>query len=754
MRSASLRTGLTALVVVPALAAVHAAPLAAQAGARGDSLTVARIFSSEFYSRGVGQLRWVEGGAAFITVDPAAGGRGRDIVHHETATDAKRVLVTAAQLTPVGDSMPLAFQSFQWSDDNSKLLLFTNTRRVWRQNTRGDYWVLDRGTGKLTRLGGDAKPSTLMFATFSPDGKQVAYVRENDMYVENLADNHVTRLTSDGSRTSINGTSDWVYEEELDVRKAFDWSPDSRHIAFWHFDASPVRDYLLINDTDSLYPFVTRIPYPKAGTTNSRVTVGVVAATGGAVTWLDVVGDTAKSYIARMSWLDPATIMVQHLNRRQNENEFWVGDAATGKGRPIFTERDSAWVDVQDLVWINGGKTALFQSERDGWRHIYRINRDGTGLRNITTDPFDVIDLVGLDEKAGIIYFLASPADATQRYLYRAPLKGGKATRVTPADQPGRHGYDISPDGRWAVHTVSRFDVPPRNELIRLPSHAVVRVLENNDSLRARYAALKAPPTEFFHVKTPEGVPLDGWLMRPADFDSTRAYPVLVEVYGEPASQTVNDAWGGAGMLFHRMIANEGYLVVSIDNRGTPAPKGREWRKSIYGAVGVLAAADQAAGLRALAALHHFVDTTRVAIWGWSGGGTNTLNMMFRHPELYKVGMAVAPVPDQKLYDTIYQERYMGLPQENVEGYRQGSAINFAEGLKGHLLVVHGSGDDNVHYQGTERLVNRLVALGKPFDLMVYPNRTHGIYEGPGTTLHVYSLLNRYLTEHLPAGGR
>lgn len=749
MRLAPFRAGIVTLLLAPVLAAQSPAP-----AHPGDSLTVARVFSPEFSARGVGQLRWVDGGNAFITVDPSADGKGREIVRHETATDAKRVLVTAAQLTPAGDSAALRFQSFAWSDDNSKLLLFTNTKKVWRQNTRGDYWVLDLSSDKLTKLGGDAKPSTLMFATFSPDGKQVAYVRDNDMYVENLADNRITRLTSDGSRTSINGTSDWVYEEELDIRKAFDWSPDSRRVAFWHFDASPVRDYMLINDTDSLYPFVTKIPYPKAGTTNSHVTIGVVAANGGAVKWLDVEGDTAKSYIAGMEWLDPNSILVQHLNRKQNQDEFWVGDATTGKGRPIYTERDSAWVDVPDLRWIDGGRTALFTSERDGWRHIYRMRRDGTGLKKITADPFDVIEFTGLDEKAGIVYFLASPTDATQRYLYRAPLKSGKATRVSPADQPGRHAYDISPNGHWAVHTYSAFDIPPRAELVRLPSHAVVRVLETNDSLRARFAALKAPPAEFFHVMSAAGVALDGWMIKPSNFDSTKSYPVLMQVYGEPAAQTANDAWGGSGMLFHRMIANQGYLVVSIDGRGTPAPKGRAWRKSIYGSVGVLATADQAGGIRALAALHKFVDTTRIAIWGWSGGGTNTLNAMFRNPELFKVGMAVAPVPDQKLYDTIYQERYMGLPQGNVEGYKQGSAINFAEGLKGNLLVVHGSGDDNVHFQGTERLINKLIQLGKRFDVMVYPNRTHGIFEGPGTTQHIYTLLDRYLTEHLPAGPR
>ena len=304
-----------------AAAGTGAAAQTAPAG-RDDSLTVARIFSGEFNARGVGQLRWVDGGSGFLTVERAADGKGREIVRHETATDARTVLVTAAQLTPAGADAPLSFQSFAWSDDNSKLLLFTNTVKVWRQNTRGDYWVLDRKTGKLTKLGGDARPSTLMFATFSPDGSRVAYVRDNDMYVENLADGRITRLTSDGSPTSINGTSDWVYEEELDVRQAFQWSPDGKRIAFWHFDSSPVRDFLLINDTDSLYPFIKRIPYPKAGTTNSRVTIGVVSPEGGPVTWMDVVGDTAKSYIGGVEWTDPTTLLVQHLNRLQHANEF------------------------------------------------------------------------------------------------------------------------------------------------------------------------------------------------------------------------------------------------------------------------------------------------------------------------------------------------------------------------------------------------------------------------------------------------
>ena len=725
--------------------------LRAQPPAAPAPLTVARIFSGEFRARGAGQLQWTDGGRAYLTVEPAPDGRGREIVRTETETGARTVLVTAAMLIPLDSIHPLAFEQYAFSADQSKLLLFANTRKVWREHTRGDYWVLDLRLGRLSRLGGDAPPARLMFATFSPDGRRVAYVRDHDLYVEHLATGGITRLTRDGSRTRINGTSDWVHEEELGIRQAFAWSPDGRRLLFWHFDASRVRDFLLINDTDSLYPTLTAIPYPKAGEANARVTLGVVAATGGPVTWLDVTGDPRASYVGAAQWLDARRVLVQHLDRRQQRNDFRVVDAATGRSVVRYTDRDSAWVLVQEPRRLADG-ALLVESERDGWRHVYRVALDGTPPALRTPGAYDAT-LAGVDEPAGALYVLASPGDATRQFLHRVPLAGGAPVRVTPAE-PGTHRYDISPDGRWAVHVVSRTDLPPRTELVRLPSHEVVRVLEDNAALRARVAALGAPPTEFLTVRTDDGLALDGWLMRPAGFDSTRAYPVLVQVYGEPAAQTVVDRWGGEGALFHRLVADQAYLVVSFDPRGTPAPRGRAWRKGIYGAVGATTAAELAGALRALARARPYVDTTRVAIWGWSGGGTNTLNAMFREPGMFHVGMAVAPVPDQRLYDTIYQERYMGLPQENADGYRRGSAIHHAEGLRGALLVVHGSGDDNVHYQGTERLVNRLVALGKRFDLMVYPNRSHAIAEGEGTTVHVYELLQRYLREHLPAGGR
>jgi dipeptidyl-peptidase 4 len=433
----------------------------------------------------------------------------------------------------------------------------------------------------------------------------------------------------------------------------------------------------------------------------------------------------------------------------QNQNDFLLADAPSGIVTRVFRDESRTWVDVQDDVpWIDDGRAFLWISERDGWRHVYRVSRTGEPML-VTRFDADVTEVVGVDRER--LYFIASPSRSTQRYLYGARLDGSSTPeRVTPPDQPGTHTYDLAPGGALAFHTWSAFDRLPSMDVVELPAHRSLRPLTDPSALRTTLAPLLKPPVEFFTIDIGGGVTLDGWMLKPSSLDPARKYPVIVHVYGEPAGLTVTDQWGGRTMLFHRALAEAGYVIVSFDNRGTPAPKGAPWRKVVYGTVGDLSSKEQAAAVRALAAQYSFIDSTRIGIWGWSGGGSNTLNAMFRFPEVYSVGVAVAPVPDQRLYDTIYQERYMGLPQDNVKGYHIGSPINFAEGLKGKLLIVHGSGDDNVHYQGTERLVNRLVELGKPFDLMVYPNRTHAIAEGPGTTPHVYHLIARYFLEHLP----
>jgi dipeptidyl-peptidase-4 len=719
---------------------------------------LARIFDrKELEAKKFGPYRWMENGKAYTTLEPVAGSKdAKDLVRYDSATGARRVLVAATRLVGTAGSAPLSVEDYAWSDDGRKLLVFANAKKVWRQKTRGDYWLLDVASGALHRIGASRPEASLMFAKLSPDGTRVAYVSGNDLWVEDAASGAVTRLTSDGSATIINGTADWVYEEELSLRDGLRWSPDGRDIAFWRFDQSGVGEFSLINDTDTLYPVVTKIPYPKAGTTNSAVKIGIVAASGGAPRWVALPGDPRDNYAAAMEWVDDSQIAVQQLNRLQNTDDVWLADRAGGSVKRMLSEHDDAWVDlVDDWRWLPGGREMLWLSERDGWRHAYAAPRDGSAARLLTPGEFDLAEVAGIDEKAGLLYFTASPGDATRRYLYRVRLDGrGAPERVTPSGPPaaGTHAYKLSPDARFAVHTFSTYDRPPVIDLVRLPSHERVRVLEDNAKVAAAAAEWTRPATEFFQVQIPGGVSLDGWMMRPERFDASKKYPLVMYVYGEPAGAQVVDKWDGDRALFHRALTEAGYVVACVDNRGTPSLKGRAWRKIVYGAVGVLATEDQTAAVKALLASRSYLDPERVASWGWSGGGSMTLNLLFRSPDVYRVGMSVAPVPDQTLYDTIYQERYMGLPQQNADGYRKGSPINFAEGLRGKLLLVHGSGDDNVHYQGSERLINRLVALEKPFDFMVYPNRTHSINEGEGTSFHLHARLARYLLENLPPG--
>ena len=723
----------------------------------GVDRQLGRIFQDGAYDPpAFGPARWMADGAAYTTVESAPSG-GSDLVRYDATTGARSVLVASARLIPAGATAPLALRDYAWSTDGSKLLVFTNSVRVWRLPTRGDYWVLDLASGRLTKLGGDAPASSLMFAKFSPDGTRVAYVRANNLYVERLADGRITPLTTSGSATTINGTSDWVYEEELGVRDGFRWSPDSQRLAYWQFDTTGVGTFTLLNNTDTLYPVATTFAYPKPGTANSAVRIGVVPADGGDTTWMQTPGDPRDDYLARVEWRDATTLAIQQLNRLQNQQDLLTANATTGAVSRAFRDRSETWVDVVDTVrWVRGGKQFLWPSERDGWRHLYLAGLDGSAT-SVTRFDADILALAGTDATDTWAYFTASPTDATSSYLYRARVDGsGTPERVTPADQRGTHTYRLAPGGRLAFHTWSRFEMPPVTDVIELPSHRVVRTLTDPSALRTALAPLMTRPVEFFTIDVGDGdgVTMDGWMLKPSTFDPAKKYPLLVHVYGEPASQTVVDRWQGGNGLFHRALADAGYVVVSMDNRGTPAPKGTAWRKSVYGAVGDLSSKDQAAGVRALVARHAFLDGTRVGIWGWSGGGSNTLNAMFRFPDVFHVGVAVAPVPDQALYDTIYQERYMGVPTTNAAGYKLGSPIHYADGLKGDLLIVHGSGDDNVHVQGTERLVNRLIELGKPFDLMIYPNRTHAIAEGAGTTVHVYRKIAKYVLDHLPAGPR
>lgn len=764
MKTKSIIAGLSiVLIAVTNIFATDKALSEADAG----YLTLDRIIGSdEFDSKSYGPIRWLKDGSGYTTledlsdseeVEDSDKNKAKDIVRYDPESGKREILVSAELLRPSADANSLKIAAYSWSEDGKKLLIFTNTKRVWRRNTRGDYWVLDLVTKKLQKLGGDVEPSTLMFAKFSPDGKRVAYVRQKNLYVQNLKDLSITQLTEDGAENLINGTSDWVYEEEFSLRDGFRWSPNGKSIAYWQFNTEGVRDFHLINYTDELYPKITSFEYPKVGRTNSACRVGVISSRGGKTRWFEPSDDLRNHYIPRMEWAENSRqIVFQHLNRLQNTNEITLGHVRKGKMRVIMTERDDAWLDVRDklnLHWLEGGRKFTWLSERDGWRHLYLVSRSGKKIKLLTPGEFDVISMVGLDEERGLAYYIASPDNPTQRYLYCSPLDGsGKVQRVTPAGLVGTHSYQMSQDCKWTIHTYSSANKPPAIDLVRLPEHKTVRVLENNRELCEKVAALKKLPTEFFRIDIGDGVLLDGWVIKPPDFDPKKKYPLFFYVYGEPAGQTAVDRWGGEKYLWHLMLAQQGYLVVSVDNRGTLAPRGRDWRKCIYRQIGILASADQAAATQAIIKKWPYIDPDRIGIWGWSGGGSMSLNAIFKYPDLYHTAMAIAFISNQRFYDTIYQERYMGLPDDNDEGYREGSPITFAHQLKGNLLIIHGTADDNCHYQNFQFLVNKLIEHGKHFSMMSYPNRTHAIKEGKGTRRHLYGLLTRYLKENMPPG--
>jgi dipeptidyl-peptidase 4 len=707
-----------------------------------------------------GSILWSNDGNAYYRIDK------NEIAITTLPGNETKVLVTKGQLTPKAQSEPIEFDYFKFSDNQNMVLLFTNTQKVWRLNTRGDYWVFDRIAGKLVQLGKTLPASSLMFAKFSPDGTKVAYVSGNNIYVEDLSTQVIKALTTDGSVTLINGTFDWAYEEEFSCRDGFRWSPDSKSIAFWQLDASSIRKFYMINNTDSVYAQLIPLEYPKVGEKPSDCKVGVVQLEDGKITWMDIPGDPAQHYIVRMEFIPGSSnLLIQQLNRKQNHSKLFISESITGKTQVVYEESDAAWVDIfqpgnpytidftNNFIWLDGGKTILWASEKGGWRQLYQVSLHAKPEILVTKGNYDVIDLKYTDTKGGFAYFMASPENATQKYLYRTRLDGkGKLELLSPESLKGTHDYQFSPNGKYATHNFSNYYTRPSREFIAVEKH---KPLNEQESIMARLGSLQEKPkTEFFKITTVDGIEMDGWMVKPKDFDPRKKYPVVFYVYTEPAGTTVKDAYGaGNNFLYDGNMADDGYILISLDNRGTPAPKGREWRKSIYRKIGQVNIRDQAMGAKEILKWG-FVDPERIAVWGWSGGGSATLNLMFQYPEIYKTGVSIAAVANQLTYDNIYQERFMGLPQENMEDFVKGSPIYYAKNLKGNLLYIHGTGDDNVHYQNAEMLVNELIKHNKIFQFMPYPNRSHSISEGEGTFEHLVALYTDFMRKHCPPGGK
>ncbi len=702
-------------------------------------------------------INWAKDGNSYYAIEAGA------IVQYTLPGNTKTTFITKQDLTPAG--LPaLEITSFSISEDNTKLLLFTNSVRVWRLETRGNYWVLHVPTKKLQQVGKGLPASSLMFAKFSPDGSRVAYVSQQNLLVEELATEKISPLTTDGNRKLIYGTFDWVYEEEFGCRDGFQWSPDGASIAFWQIDANTIRDYYMVNNTDSAYSRIIPVEYPTIGQRPSPARIGIIQLATGKRTWLNIPGDPQQHYLPRMEWLSPLELFVQQLNRKQQESKLFWCNPNTSEAKLVYTETNPAWIDMysfappgsrslrHQMLWLNKQKEFLWISEKDGWDHLYRIMKDGTKETLITKGDYDIISFLALDETNNTAYFLASPTNATQQYLYKTKLDGtGKAERLSPVGQDGTHEYTISPGGKFARHTFSNTYTAPLTEFIDLRKN---KPLVEAESIAAKMKPAPAERVEFFKVKTEEGIEMDGWMMKPKGFDPSKKYPVVFVVYSEPAGQTVLDRFGtGKNRLYIGDMAADGYIYMSVDGRGTPAPKGAAWRKSIYRNIGRINIRDHAMATREILKWP-FVDAERTAVWGWSGGGSATLNLMFQYPDIYKTGIAIAAVANQLTYDNIYQERYMGLPQENLSDIMDGSPITYAKNLKGNLLYIHGTGDDNVHYNNADMLINELIKYNKQFQVMPYPNRSHGISEGEGTDIHLSTLYTSYLRTHCPPGPR
>ncbi|MCF7518112.1 DPP IV N-terminal domain-containing protein [Pseudoalteromonas sp. L21] len=741
----------------------------ATVNATANPLSLAQIYKEkDFKAERSTYFSWLDDGTGYTVLeeresnknsqddkakDDEHGVKGNDIVFYNADGTGREVLVSYEKLIPKGDKEPLTVESYQWSKDGKWLMVFTNGEQVWRSRSRGDFWLLNLETDSLYQLGGEnIEAKKLMFAKFSPDSSKVAYVRDNNIYMEKVGSKAVTALTTDGNDTIVNGNFDWVYEEEFTIRDGFRWSPDNKSIAYWQLDTSGVKYFTMINNTDDLYPTLKEFPYPKAGEMNSAVKVGVVSLSDKKTRWAELGGDNRDRYIPRISWAGTGeSLMIQDLNRPQSHNKVWLFDWQKQQLTKILEDKDDAFIEwFYKANWSKDGKFFIWHSERDGWRHLYRVSRDGKTIVDLTPGEYDIIDMLALNEDKNVMYFTASPDNPGQRYLFRTSLDGSsKPMRVTPESFDGSNSYYMSKDTSWAMHTFSKFGTPPMKEIIKVSDHSNVKTLVENKALKEKLATEQLPTHEFFTVNARDGVELDGYIMFPANMDKSKKYPIVFYVYGEPWGSTVQDRWEGNSYLYKSYLTQQGFIVASVDNRGTRAPKGRDWRKSIYKKIGSITVRDQVDALDAMAKRWDVIDTDRVGVWGHSGGGSSTLNLLFRHGDKYKVGIASAPVPDIRLYDTIYQERYAGNPNTDPDSYDNTSPITFAKDLQGKLLLIHGTGDDNVHYQGSERLINELVKHNKQFEFFSYPNRSHSLREGEGTTLHYHTMMANFFEKHL-----
>jgi dipeptidyl-peptidase-4 len=697
-------------------------------------LTLNDVFKSrKFYASGVYGMKPLNDGEHFCMMKKDS----LNIYSYKTG-EYYGTIVTSQQLIPEGDTTPIPMYRYQLSKDEKKILFSTKTESIYRRSSISEYYVWDSNSDKLMKLSDNGKQR---LATFSPDGSKVAFVRDNNLFIKDFIANTEKQVTNDGLRNNvINGATDWVYEEEFSFSKAFFWSPDGNRIAFYRFDESNVKEFQFTEWGD-LYPKEYKYKYPKAGEDNSVIKILVYNLDSDSTTEMDIGSDT-DIYIPRIKWTnDPSLLAIQWMNRLQNNLKILLTDVTTGANKVIYDETNKYYIDITDnLTFFEDNKQFIFTSEMDGYNHIYLYSIDGELINQVTKGEWDVTSLKGVDEEKGLVYFTSAEISPLNRELYVVKLNGKGKKKLS--DRDGTNRPVFSKSYKYYVNTYSSATTPSYIT-VNEANGKVIRVLKDNSDLLETLAEYDFSFIEFFKFTTSEGVELNGWMIKPPGFNPDKKYPVLMNVYGGPGSQTVKNSW--RANMWNQMLAQKGIILVSVDNRGTGA-RGEEFKKMTYLQLGKYETIDQIEAAKYLGSLN-YVDSTRIGIWGWSYGGYMSSLCITKGADYFSMAIAVAPVTNWRYYDNIYTERFMRTPQENPDGYDDNSPINYVSELKGKYLIVHGTADDNVHLQNTMDMVTALDDANKQFEMQLYPNSNHGIYTGRNTTMHLYTRLTNFITD-------
>lgn len=710
--------------------------------AQNNSLTLEDIFYSEKYlEHKIGEIKWLADESGF-TYSKHLNDFGYvpvedyQIIFHNVKTGEEDVLLTENEVETNGSKTGLSH--YQWKKNFETMLIAGKEEKIWRHSWQAAHFLYETKTKKMSPLVEGA--TNLRNVRMSNDGRKVCYVRDYNIYVHDVATGEKKALTTDGTANILNGEFDWVYEEEFGSAMALKWSPDSKKIAFWQIDQTRVKEFNLLNQMP-FYNEVFKLKYPKAGSQNALVKIGVVDVVSAQITWMDLGAET-DIYIPKIFWASGNQLAVLRLNRHQNNIELLMADVNTGETKAIIEDKNDTWIDVYaDVLFLKKQKQIIWPSERDGYKHAYLFDYEGNLVNQITSGKWEITAIEDVDLGNGTLYFYGKKDSPLEQHAYRIKFDGAGLTRLS--QRAGWHSGSFSPNLNFVVGQFSDTATPTQISL-RKNNGKLVRFIEKNEM--SDLATEDLPKVDFLKIKTDDGVELDGYIIKPTGFDEDKKYPVLVYGYGGPGSQTVLNRWGGARTLWHKYLATNGTIVFCLDNRGTGG-QGKAFKDLAYGDISKWAVHDQVEGAKYLQSLP-YVDPERLAFWGWSGGGYLTLMMTMRAPEYFKTGVAVAPVSDFRFYDTIWTEAFMGLPQENKAGYDAANVLEYVQNLKGNLLIIHGTGDDNVHVQNTMQVVSALQNRGINFDLMIYPNKNHRIHGGK-TQLHLFRYIAKYLRENL-----